>query len=149
MLPVNRSWGKEKKGFLTYTYFPPPPIDWPAWGLLLHHRSGSTQTIFFCSSQMTLRRLVSSEFWSHQESGDKLWYRQGSLSSSGSSLFEHAISCSSDWLWRWSFDLTSEIINLSPRFVQIGALFFVCQHSQVYEVADAAVKQVLTSITHK
>lgn len=130
-----------------YIFF--PSIDCPAWGLLLHHRSGSTQTIFFCSSQMTLRRLVSSEFWSHQESGDKLWYRHGSLSSSGSSLFEHASSCSSDRLWRWSFDLTSEIINLSPRFVQICALLFVRQRWKADEVADAAVKQVLTSVTYK
>lgn len=71
----------------------------------LHHRSGSTQTIFFCSSQMMVRRLVSREARSHQESGATLWYRHGSLSSSGSSLIEHASSCSSDWPWRWSFDL--------------------------------------------
>lgn len=93
------------------------------WGLLRHHRSGSTQTIFFCSSQMTLRRLVSSEFWSHQESGARLWYRHGSLSSSGSSLLEHASSCSSDWPWRCSFDLTSEMWQAQSKFGQNFALF--------------------------
>lgn len=71
----------------------------------IHHRSGSTQTIFFCSSQMMVRRLVSKEVWSHQESEATLWYRHGSLSSRGSSLLEHTSSCSSDWPWRCSFDL--------------------------------------------
>lgn len=70
-----------------------------------HHRSGSTHTIFFCSSQMTVRRRVSREAWSHQESGSTLWYRHGSLSSSGSSFWEQASSCSSDWPWRCSLDL--------------------------------------------
>lgn len=76
--------------------------------MLLHwfyHRSGSTHTILFCSSQMTVRRRVSREAWSHQESGSMLWYRHGNLSNSGSSFWEQASSCSSDWPWRWSLDL--------------------------------------------
>lgn len=70
-----------------------------------HHRSGSTHTILRCSSQMTVRRRVSREFWSHQESGSTLRYRQGSLSSSGSSFWEQVSSCSSDRAWRCSLDL--------------------------------------------
>lgn len=81
--------------FLKFFFFCPP----------FHHRSGSTQTIFFCSSQMMVRRRVSRDVWSHQESEATVWYRHGSLSSSGSSLLEHASSCSSHWLWRCSFDL--------------------------------------------
>lgn len=109
MFPKNSSW--EKKMLFRHAF-----NGKKIGPLRLHHRSGSTHTIFFCSSQMMLRRLVSREAWSHQDSGATLWYRHGSLSSSGSSFFEHASSCTSDWPWRWSFDLKSEINHKSSLF---------------------------------
>lgn len=86
-----------------------------------YHRSGSTHTIFFCSSQMTVRSLVSREAWSHQESGSTLRYRHGSLSSSGSSFCEHTNSCSSDCPWRCSLDLEKY-----PEFINYYYFMFFC-----------------------
>lgn len=60
------------------------------WCIDHHQRSGSSQTIFLCSSRMMYWRCSSRALVSFQLLGGTVRYRQGSLSSRGSSLREHS-----------------------------------------------------------